>query len=89
MDLHALLSRLSLDDSVTFSVRVRPGAPKTKITGVMDDESIKIDVAAVPEDNKANVELIGFLAKEFGVQKKQVSIIGGIATRRKIVRIER
>lgn len=75
------------EKEVTMSIRVRPGASKTKFTGEMDDGSIKMDVAAVPEDSKANEELVRFLAKEFGVPRGNVSIIGGIATRRKIVRI--
>ena len=53
----------------------------------MDDESIKIDIAAVAEGGKANAELIRYLAKEFGVRKDQVLIVSGATARVKLVRI--
>jgi uncharacterized protein (TIGR00251 family) len=80
-------AQLSQDGEVTLSIRARPTSQKNRIVGVMEDGSIKIDIAAEPEDNKANIELIKFLAEQFGINRQQISIIGGIATRRKIVRI--
>ena len=80
-------TQLLRDKELTLSIRVRPGASKSKLTGEMDDGSIKVDIAAVPEDGKANRELIKFLAKEFGVPRGNVAIIGGVATRRKVVRV--
>jgi uncharacterized protein (TIGR00251 family) len=74
--------------SVTFAVRVHPGARKSQVKSVMADGTIKIDIAAVPEDGKANVALIEFLAEEFGVAKSHVEIISGETSRRKIVRIQ-
>lgn len=68
-------------------VKVRPGAPKTEFKAVMDDETIKIDVAAAPENGRANEELIGFLAKELGVGKKGVKVLSGAADRLKLIKI--
>ena len=73
--------------SVTFAVRVHPGARTTQIKGVMADGTIKIDIAAAPEDGKANAALIVFLAEEFGVAKSHVEIISGETSRRKLVKI--
>ena len=74
-------------NTVQFYVRARPGMPVTKVIAVMDDESIKIDIAAVAEGGKANAELIRYLAKEFGVRKDQVLIVSGATARVKLVRI--
>lgn len=72
---------------MSFYVRARPGMPQTKAVSVMDDESIKIDIAAAPEGGKANAELIRYLAKEFGVSKDHISIVSGVTTRMKLVRV--
>ena len=76
-------------DSVSFYVRVRPNAPHTKATAVMDDDSIKIDIAAPAEGGKANRELIKFLAHEFSVSQSHVEIVMGEGARQKMVRVRR
>ena len=68
-------------------LKVLPGASKTKIREIMEDETIKIDVAAVPEKGKANKELIKYLAKEFGVNKENIKILSGISRRIKLIKI--
>ncbi len=73
----------------TIAVKVRVGAPKTHIKGIMADGTYKIDVAAVPEDNKANLELIRFLAKEFDVAKSDIEILSGQTNSKKILRIQK
>ncbi|OGJ59938.1 YggU family protein [Candidatus Peribacteria bacterium RIFCSPHIGHO2_01_FULL_55_13] len=72
---------------LTFNVRVHPGARKTQIKSVMADGTIKIDVAAVPEEGRANAALVKFLAEEFGVAKGNVEIVAGETGRKKVVRI--
>lgn len=81
----ALRTALKRDGIVTFSVRVHPGAPRSGAKGAMADGTIKIDIAAAPEDGKANAELIRFLAEEFGVPKSCVEIVSGLTARRKTV----
>lgn len=83
----AFKKELTQKDTVCFSVRVRPSAPKTCAVSVMDDASIKIDIAAVPEGGKANIELIKYIAKEFGVSRSQVAIISGAADRHKLIQV--
>lgn len=53
----------------------------------MTDGAIKIDVAAPPEDGKANAELIRFLAEYFDVPRSSVEILSGQTGRRKVVKI--
>ncbi len=85
--LAALRTRLYEDGVITFSVKARPGADKTVIKDVMDDGTIKFDVAAVPEDGKANAELIDFLSEGLGVAKDHVKIMAGQTSPRKTIRI--
>ena len=48
---------------------------------------MKVKVAAVPEDGKANKELCLFLARHHGVPQANVSVISGATSQRKIVRV--
>lgn len=82
-----LLHRLKFDGIVTFKVRARPGASHTAVKDILSDGSVKIDIAAAPEDNAANEELTTFLANEFGVQTSSVTILSGATSRMKLVRI--
>jgi hypothetical protein len=72
---------------VTLSIKVVPRAARTEIAGTMEDGSLKVRVAAVPEGGKANEELRRFLAGHFGVARDQVEIVAGAAGQRKTVRI--
>ena len=82
-----LITEFHSKGSVTFAVRVRPGMGESKAVSVMDDESIKIDIAAPAEDGKANRELVRYLAEEFGVKRDQVVILSGAGERLKLIRI--
>jgi hypothetical protein len=44
---------------------------------------------AAPEDGKANVELVSFLAKEFSVPKANIHIAAGLTSPRKTIRVSR
>ncbi len=54
---------------------------------MMDDGSLKVRVAAVPEKGKANDELRIVLARQYGVPVANVTIAAGAASTRKTVRI--
>ena len=68
-------------------IKARPGAAKTAIKEIMDDETMKVNIAALPVKDKANQELVKFLAKEFDILKNNVKIISGVGERVKLVRI--
>jgi len=87
MTIDALATRLRLERSLHLSLRVRPGARVTKFREEMEDGSIKIDLAAPPEDGKANQELTLFLADTFAVPRSHVEIVTGATSRLKQVRI--
>lgn len=64
-------------------IKVIPRAKKTEIIGKMDDGAIKIRLKAVPEDGKANMELLDFLDENFG---KKWELVSGATNTRKVVR---
>lgn len=70
-------------DSTSLMVKVIPRAKKTEFVGVMDDGALKIRLRAVPEDGKANEELLDFLQKETG---KKWEIVSGFTNSRKGIR---
>ncbi|MCX6795295.1 MAG: DUF167 domain-containing protein [Candidatus Falkowbacteria bacterium] len=70
-----------------YKIKVITGAAKTEIFGYLADGTMKLKVAAIPEDGKANKVLTNFLAKEFGVKKDQIEIISGASSRTKLVRV--
>ena len=73
-------------DFLFLSVRVVPGASKSGIVEVKDDK-LKIRIAAVPKDGKANEELRLFLAKALEIPKRDIVIASGEKSRIKIVRL--
>lgn len=72
---------------VTFDVKVHAGAQATRVKELLDNGVYKLDIAAAPEDGKANAELISFLAKEFGVAKAHVEILSGHTSQQKRIRV--
>ena len=71
-------------------VRLASRAAKDGIDGIKqtcDDAYVQARVRAVPEDGKANVALLNFLAKTIGVAKSSLSISAGAASRLKTVHI--
>lgn len=64
-----------------IQLTVKTNAPTTKITK-QEGDVWKMDVRAPPENNKANGEIIKYLARIFGTG---VKILKGRASRKKIV----
>lgn len=77
--------QLSINENNThIQVKVIPRAKKTEFVGIMDDGSYKIRLKAVPEDGKANEELLRFLESE---TEKRWEVVGGWTSTRKVVKI--
>ncbi len=74
------------DGSVKFTVRVVPRASKSEIIGEHDG-ALKVRIASPPVDGAANAELFKLLAKQLGVSKSNVEIIGGQTSKTKQIRI--
>ncbi|WP_281645734.1 DUF167 family protein [Parendozoicomonas sp. Alg238-R29] len=74
------------DKNLILSCHLQPRASKDEFSGLHGD-SLKIRIKAPPVDGKANDYLIKFLAKQFGVSKRDISIISGELSREKRVSI--
>ena len=68
-------------------IRVVPRAKRAQWGG-RRGERIVVRVIAPPADGRANAELVRFLAAEFAVPLKAVTIEQGTASRDKTVRID-
>jgi len=78
--------RVSRDGSITLTIHVQPGAKRSEIAGLYGD-AVKIRLAAPAVDGTANAALIALLADAFGVPEREVTLVRGVTSRRKTVRI--
>jgi uncharacterized protein (TIGR00251 family) len=69
---------------MTIRVKVIPRSPKTEIVGEMSDGTLKIKIAAPPEQGRANDALCAFLSKHYG---QPARVVSGHTTALKLVRI--
>jgi hypothetical protein len=72
---------------MTVRVKVIPRSPKSEMAGQMADGTLKVKIAAPPENGKANAALCAFLARHYGVPRSSVTIVSGHAAALKLVRI--
>jgi uncharacterized protein (TIGR00251 family) len=72
--------------ATTIDVRLKPRSSRcaTKVRG---KRSVEISVTSPPVDNRANEQLIEFLADVLGVGKSSLSIIKGGHSRNKVVEV--
>jgi len=68
-------------------VRVRPSARRSTVAGY-DGHVLRVDVAAPAVENRANEELIRFMAKELNVSRGKIEILRGFTAREKLVAID-
>ena len=71
-----------------MKIKVIPRSPRTEMAGEMADGTLKIHVTAPPDKGKANEELCGFLARQYGVPRTSVTVISGQTAARKLVRVD-
>jgi uncharacterized protein (TIGR00251 family) len=70
----------------TLKILVKPNSPKTEIVKWDKDRgALRVNVAAPPEKDKANKELIKFFSKQL---KKKISIISGAKSKEKLLRVD-
>ena len=72
---------------MVLQVKVIPRAQRSEVIGPMADGTLKVKVAAVPEDGKANEELCRTLAAHYNVPRSSVEVISGQTNTRKMVRL--
>jgi uncharacterized protein len=72
---------------VILELHVQPGASRSEFAG-KHGERIKVRLAAPAQDGKANAALIEFLARHYGVPRRNVRITAGRKSRQKRVVID-
>lgn len=78
-------------NGIVLTVKARPGRPRTlarEVVATVDGSALAVDVAAAPEDGKANAALIAWLAKALGAARADVTILSGESSRQKVLRID-
>ena len=67
------------------TVKVTPHARQTGLLGVMDDGTLKIQVAAPAEEGRANDMLVAYLASALGIAPSEIDIVAGQTSERKLI----
>lgn len=73
-------------NALVLSLHVQPGATHTSVDGTHGD-ALKLKLAATPVEGRANAELVRWLARAFGVPRRDVRLLRGETARTKVVRI--
>lgn len=82
----AALTLRDTPDGCLLPVRVHPGARRDAITGIHDG-TLKISLTTPPTDGRANEALIAFVAERLGLPRARVTLVSGLASRSKTLRI--
>ena len=77
----------STSSGVRFQVYVQPRASRSEIVGDHDG-ALRVRLTAPPVDNAANDELIALLAKALGARRRDIRIVAGATSRRKVVEVD-
>ena len=71
----------------TLELKTIPNAPRDEITGWLGD-TLKVKVHAPALDGHANDALLAFLAENLGLPRRAVTLVRGVKSRHKVVRID-
>ena len=71
---------------VTLAVHVVPRSARNEIVG-LHGQALRIRVSAPPVGGAANAMLLATVAEALGVPKRQVEIVSGHTSRRKVLRV--
>ena len=72
---------------LVLSLRVQPRAARDEL--VLESTQLRVRITAPPVNGAANLQLLRFLAREFGVPPARAVLVRGAAGRAKVVRILR
>lgn len=76
-----------VDGGIQVKVRVQPRAAKNELTGLWDENTLKVRLTAPPVDGEANAACLRFFAKVFGCSQSSVRLVSGQTSRVKIIEI--
>ena len=80
---HKVYNFLKYKSFMKINIRVRTNAGEQGVEKI-SDENYKVSLKSVPENGKANLELVKVLRKFFG---RDIKIISGLSSRRKVVEV--
>lgn len=69
------------------SIRVRPGASRTRVGGAYGD-ALVVAVGARAVDGKATEAALAAVAEALGVRRRQVRLVTGTTSRDKVVEVD-
>lgn len=78
--------KINSNQEARITVRVTPKAARSGVAGFVGGV-LRVKVAAPPVKGKANKELVALLSRVLGVDKSQISIATGEASRNKVIAI--
>ena len=70
-----------------IEVKVEPRSSRRQISGIMDNDILKVKLTAPPVDGSANEQLIELISETTGVRKSQIRIVRGQSSKRKLIEI--
>lgn len=88
MNLEKYKKTLYNKGEIYLRIKVNPNSPQNIVRNILEDDTIKIDISAPPEKNKANKELTKFLGEIFNATKNQITILSGKNERLKLIKIK-
>jgi len=65
---------------------VTPGARRSELAGVADGR-LRVRLAAPASEGRANDELIRYLSRALGVRRRDVTLVAGVRSRRKLLHL--
>lgn len=80
-------SLINVGSHLLLRVHVRPNAKSNAVRQIIDDEQIRLDIAADAQSGKANQELIAYLKSLLKISSNRIEIVHGHKSREKLVRI--
>lgn len=84
-----IIENFANNKEIVFKVKVKAGALKNDLKGQDEKGRYKIEIKAQAVDNKANLELIKFLANLLGLRRYQIQILNGLSSSYKTIKISR
>lgn len=77
---------IDVEGGVLIAVKAVPGASRDEIVGTRGDR-LKLRIATPAESGRANRAICELLARELGVRPRDVSIVSGVSSAEKMIRV--
>lgn len=74
--------------SLRITIRVKPGASRTRVGGRYGDGALIVAVEARPVDGAANDAVRAAMAEALGLRPHQVDVVSGHTARTKVVSVQ-